>query len=284
MHIDLHNHSNHSDGVYSVSELVCHAAIRNTDVFALTDHDSVFGCDEIYEFAKTKNIFIIKGMELSTEHNNESVHIVCLFKKNIVPKEMIQFSIDNLNNRRIRAINMMNKIKDIYGLKIDIDKLIADNEVITRASMMRNIMLMNNLKPEEASFYVSSKSKAYIQSTKLSVKDGLELAKKAGCITILAHPCLLSEKTFLEIVASGFDGIEARYPSKKNDEKYFTSYAKKYNLFISAGSDCHGDNSHADINTCSLNYIEFIPIIKKLQLEEDFKRWKLNRPNLLHQQ
>ena len=66
MRIDLHNHTKYSDGVYTPLELVLRAKQNNVDVFALTDHDSVFGDDEIYDIAKEHNILVIKGMELST--------------------------------------------------------------------------------------------------------------------------------------------------------------------------------------------------------------------------
>lgn len=273
MKIDLHNHTNHSDGVYSPKELVEAALKNNVDVFALTDHDSVFGCDEIAKIAKENNIFVIKGMELSTEYKGESIHIVCLFKHNIVPKEMVEFSYSNLERRKERAIEMMNNIHKFYGLNIDIEELLEENEVITRANMLRNVAKHNNLSLEEASFYVSKNSKAYIPSTKMTVEEGLKLAKNSGCITIFAHPCLVKEEYIDEILNYGFDGIEARYPSLKNNEEKFMSLASKYNLFISAGSDCHGDNTHAMIGTSTLNLEEFLPILKKLEIEE-LKKWK----------
>ena len=267
MKLDLHNHTNHSDGIYTPLELVERAIANGVDVFALTDHDSVFGIEEINSIAKNKNVKIINGMELSTYYKGESVHIVCLFKNNIVPKEIYDFSNTVLEKRKARAILMMNKIKDIYNVKIDLDELLKD-QVITRANMLRNIAKCNNLSEREASFYVSKDSKAYIPSTKMSVIDGLKLAREANCFCIFAHPCLIEHRQYVEeILKFGFDGIEVRYPSTKNDEAYFTKLAKKYKLCISAGSDCHGDEKHADIGTMTLNEEEFEPIRKAL----DFK-------------
>lgn len=276
MKIDLHNHTNHSDGVYTPLQLLQRAEERKVDVFALTDHDSVFGCDEITRLGKTHRPLVLKGMELSTDYKNESVHIVCLFKKNIIPTEIIQFSKDNLVKRKERAIQMMQKIQENYSLKMNIDELLSENEIITRANMLRNIAKYNNLTLKEASFYVSKDSKGYIPSTELSVEDGLALARSCGCIVILAHPCLLPNEYIDDILKFGFDGIEARYPSKKNDEQKFRDYAEKYNLFISAGSDCHGDSTHADIGTSTLCEDEFLVILKKLELEEEYEKWKLN--------
>lgn len=269
MKIDLHNHTNYSDGVLTPKELLERAEKNGVNIFALTDHDSVFGCDEIYNLSKNTNVKVILGMELSTDYKGESVHIVCLFKNNIIPKGMMEFSINKVISRKKRAINMMENIRDFYNVSINLDELLNENEIITRANMFRHLLKYNpNLKESEASFMVSQDSKGYISSTMLSVEDGLRLAKENGCITILAHPCLIKEEYVEEILSYGFDGIEARYPSPKNDEEKFKALAKKFNLFISAGSDCHGDDTHADIGSATLNEVEFEPLNKLLNIKE----------------
>ena len=118
---------------------------------------------------------------------------------------------------------------------------------------------------EQASFYVSNKSDAYIPSTKLDTRDGIKFAKRCGCVTILAHPCLLPKEIVNEIVTFGVEGIEVKYPSnQEGDEKYFRDLAKKHNLFISAGSDCHGDSTHAPIGTSTLDLEEFMPLAERI--------------------
>lgn len=269
MRIDLHNHTIHSDGILTEEELVKRAVLNHVDIFALTDHDSVFGDDKIEEIAKENGIRVIKGLELSTYYKGESVHVVCLFKDNVIPKSMWDFSRDLKEKRKQRAIDMMNKIHEIYGLKVNVDKLLKECEVITRANMLNNIAECNNIPREEAQKYISNDSKAYIPSTKMPTSEGVKLAREANCVVIFAHPCLLKHQEYVEeILEYGFDGIEVRYPSVKNDEKKFVEIAKKWNLLISAGSDCHRgaepDGDHGDIGTCTLNEEEFSPIAKLL--------------------
>lgn len=269
MKIDLHNHTSYSDGLYTPKELLEIAKREHVDCFALTDHDSVFGCEVIQAYAKEYNIHVLSGMELSTDYKGHSVHIVCLFKKNIVPRELIDFSHSKKEERKERAIKMMEKIKKIYKVKIDMKDLLEENEIITRANMCYNIAKCNNISEREAEVYVDHKSKAYIPSTKLSVQEGLAMVKKAGCLTILAHPCLLPRSIVEEIISMGFDGIEIRYPkNQEGDEKYFKGLALKYNLLISAGSDFHGDHGtkHAMIGTATLNEEEFRPIQERLEI------------------
>lgn len=269
MKIDLHNHSTYSDGLFTPKQLVDIAKKEGVDCFALTDHDSVFGCAEIQKYAKEAGLFVLSGMELSTEYKGYSVHIVCLFKSNIVPSELMDFSYQKKEQRKIRAIQMMERIRDIYHVKIDMEALLKENEVITRANMGYNIAKCNHISEREAEVYIDRNSKAYIPSTKLSIQDGLALVKKAECFTILAHPCLLPKPIVEEIIGLGFDGIEVRYPkNSEGDEAYFTSLASKYNLLCSAGSDFHGDHGtkHAMIGTSTLSKEEFIPILERLGL------------------
>ena len=266
MKIDLHNHTIHSDGVLTEKELIERAISNKVDIFALTDHDSVFGCLNIDEIAKDYNIKVIKGMELSTYYKGENIHIICLFKNNYIPKEIIDFSYEYKEKRKERAILMLKKIHEIYNLKIDLDIFFNESqEIVTRANMMRHIAKLNNMTFNEAKKYIEPSSLAYIPSTKMAVEDGLSLIKNNNGIAILAHPCLTKNQDYVEeILKLGFDGIEIRYPNHFDLENKYKELAKKYNLFISAGSDCHGDNSHADIGTATLNEEEFEPLRKTL--------------------
>ncbi len=268
MKIDLHNHTTYSDGVWSVEELLKNAQKQNVDVLALTDHDSVFGCLEFIELAKKYNINAIAGMELSTFHKGENVHIICLFKKNKIPSAIEDFAKKVYETRKTRALKMLQNIKNIYNLKIDADALLKSGTMITRGNMLRNVMICNNMTIKEAEFYISNDSKAYIPSSKLSTIDGLKLIKENNGIAILAHPCLMKYEIVKEVLEFGFDGIEIRYPKNKiGDEEKFSKLAKDYGLFISAGSDCHGDKTHAMVGTSTLNDYEYEVIKKKLEKE-----------------
>ena len=120
--------------------------------------------------------------------------------------------------------------------------------------------------PEKASFMVSDNSPAYIPAGKTSTVDGLLFLKSLNAITILAHPTLIKNYRE-EIMELGFDGIEARYPDNlEGEEEYFINYAKEHGMFISAGSDYHGDIKHAMIGTSTLNEEEFLPIKKLLEI------------------
>ena len=265
MRADLHSHSIYSDGLYDLYNLVKHAKERNIDVLALTDHDTVSGDDDIIKYGEMLNVKIIKGIELTCEHKGKTVHVVGLFKNNFIPKYMYEFCENKNTARRDRAVLMCNKLKDIYKLKIDLDDLLENNNIITRKNILDHIMKRNNMSYEEAKFYVSHKSLAYIPSVKLETIDGIKLLHENNAIAILAHPCLISDKDVMnEVVKMPFDGIEAKYANVKNDYELYRNIAIKYNLFISAGSDSHGDSSHGDIGDVYLEDEEVKLVLSKL--------------------
>ena len=268
MKVDLHNHTLYSDGVKTCKELVDLAIEQGLDVIALTDHDSVFGVDETYEYGKEKGLFVLKGLELSTFHKGQTVHIVALFKENNVPSSMYEFSKSIIDGRINRARKMMENIESIFNVNVNYDILFNNATIITRGNMFRCILESNpGIDIKEANFMVSNDSPAYIPSGKTSTVDGLAFLKKHGAICILAHPTDIKDGLKEEIISLGFDGIESRYPTNKpGEEEYFDKLAVKYNLFKSAGSDYHGDPNHAMVGTCTLNEEEFNVIKQILNL------------------
>lgn len=77
--VDLHVHSNKSDGSFTPSELVDMAIAKGLTAFALTDHDTTAGVKEAVAYGQEKGIEVIPGIEFSTEYYGKDVHIVGLF-------------------------------------------------------------------------------------------------------------------------------------------------------------------------------------------------------------
>ncbi len=268
MRADLHSHSKYSDGWYSVSVLLDRAKEHNLDILGLTDHDSVFGVEEAYEYGKKIGLFILKGVELSTKIGNDNCHLVCYFPNNIIPQAMREFSQNIIDKRRLRAKKMMTLIKDTYNVNIDLDTLLSGT-IITRGNMYKNLIENNpDLDESLASFYVSNDSPCYIPASLMTPEEGIKMMHDMGAIVILAHPTLMDYNNVLKVVDMGIDGIEARYPrNKENEEEKFRLLAKEKGLFVSAGSDFHGDKKHGEIGVAYLEDDEINVILKKLNIE-----------------
>ena len=263
MKADLHSHSVYSDGYSTVLELVNHAKDRGIDILALTDHDSVLGCKELLKY-DGDGIKLIAGIELSCSHFGETVHIVGLFKNNIIPDNMVEFSTKLLEDRKNRGVLMAQRINEIYNTNIDVDLLVKENKTITRKNIYNYLVKYSNLDIKDIDFMVSKKSKAYVKMKRLTVKEGIDLLHENNAIAILAHPCLIDSEKLSEILEFNFDGIEAKYANKKNDYNYFKNIADCRGFFISAGSDYHGDKTHGDLGDVYLEESEVKLILDKL--------------------
>lgn len=257
--IDLHTHSNRSDGSYTPAELVEYAIQKNLKAIALTDHDTVAGLDEAIHAADTSTLEVIPGIELSTEYcigntpagKGKDVHIVGLFidyhKKEFV--ERLQEFVDS----RVRRNEKMCRNLQKAGIDITFEKLQAANEgsVITRAHYATYLLEHGYVKDRNHAFdkYLGDHTPYFVPREKITPEMGIQLILSAGGVPILAHPVLyhLSDAHLEELVgkckSAGLKGIEAIYSTySPSEERQIRRIAKEYDLLISGGSDFHGKN------------------------------------------
>ena len=270
---DFHSHTLYSDGYYTPDVVVKRAREQGLDVLGITDHDSVFGVDEAFVEGQKIGLYIIKGLELSTTIGKDNCHLIGYFKHNIVPKEMYDFSKSIIDSRKARATKMMTNISKTFNVKIDLDDLLSGT-IITRGNMHSNLIKNNPDKDvKELSYMVSNESPCYIPASKMSAIDGVKLLKSMGAIIILAHPTFMDYKNVEEVCKMGIDGLECIYPkNKEGEEAKFRQLAKENNLFVSAGSDFHGDFiKHAELGTCYLSGSELDTLLNKLEIEVKYE-------------
>lgn len=265
---DLHMHSVYSDGTLTIKKLLDYAKSKRLDIIAVTDHDSTEGVAEAIAYGKEINIKVIPGIELSTEHNGESVHVLGYFKGEI-PEEIKKFSKEQHAFRRDRIYRMAQNMERLYGFKINYERLMKPIGTITRAHLIREINLSN---PEYEKEYIFNNClregcPGYISSTTLETSDGIEFLKRNGAVVVIAHPTLLKKNDVLDVINGSVDGLEAIYPKNKyNDEKIFREICKDRNMIVTAGSDYHGivDYSHEDLAYNVLTGIDLEEFLKRV--------------------
>lgn len=254
--VDFHNHSTYSDGLLTPCEMVERAFNNDVKYFSITDHDTINGLKEASEAANKFNITFIPGIELSTTHNNESIHILGFFKDtNFRNPELLTY-LNSIQKRRIeRAKKMVEKLKSEFNIDISFEKVLnRGKEVVARPHIAYEIMSSGYPYDMEYIFnnFIGKNCAAYVPSTKLSTEEGINLIKNNGGLAILAHPVLIKNSSLEEFLNLGIDGLEAIYfQNTLNDEEKIIRFAQKNNLLITAGSDCHGnfktDKRHGDI-------------------------------------
>ncbi len=254
MKADLHMHSVYSDGKNTVEELVLRAKEKGLTHIALTDHDSVSGVNEFIELCKKNGIIGIRGLELSTYFNNESIHILGYFE-NEIPQSIIDYSKEQFIARHNRAKRYCENLEKIYNVKMDYNKIKNIKGMITRANLSYLMLEDNDVTEDDTRKYLDKDSPAYIEAAKLTTEEGIKMIKDGGGIAIIAHPTLLKKTNLEDIINLGLDGIEGYYPlNKENQHLEYIKLAEKYNLMVTAGSDYHGkiDKSHLDMGTVYL--------------------------------
>ena len=267
--VDFHVHTNFSDGLLSPKDVFIRASNNGVSILAITDHDTIDGISEAIEESKLHNIKIIPGIELSTNYNGESIHVLGYFKDNSYKeKEFVEF-LDKIKNRRIhRAKEMIQKLKDIFNIEIKFEDVIKYGEnVVARPHIAKAIIDAGYPYTQDYIFdnFIGKGKPAYIETTKITVKEGVDLLHKYNAIVFLAHPILINNSNISDFLQFNFDGIEGVYfLNSKTQEKELLDFANKNNLLVSAGSDCHGDfindTRHGDIGDMNLdeNYINLI--------------------------
>lgn len=266
--VDLHVHSNKSDGSLTPSRLVELAVEKRLSAFALTDHDTTEGLPEAMEAAAKHNLRleeghapllpsgepalpleVIPGIEFSTEYNGKDIHILGLFIDYEAPffKQQIQ---DFVNSRTVRNQKMCANLQGA-GIDISYEKLQTafPESVITRGHYARYLLSHNYVKsiPEAFERYIGNHAKYFVPREKVTPSQAVQLILKADGLPILAHPPLyhMSDEALDTLVGllvkNGLTGIEAVYSTyHQAEERQMRSLAQKYGLSISGGSDFHG--------------------------------------------
>lgn len=255
-YIDLHTHSNASDGTCTPTEVVQLAAKKGLRAMALTDHDTVSGVEEAMNAATALSlpIQVIPGTELSVAYKKQDIHIVGLFvdHHNKAFQDMTQLLI----RRRLERNEEMIRRFNANGIPVTYDELTQGNPdaVITRAHFARYLVEHQIVKIPNEAFkkYLDPGCPYFIPREYIQPEDGIEIIRKAGGVPILAHPLhyKLPQKELEALIArlkdAGLMGIEVKYSNHTlQDEYYASQLASRFHLLPSGGSDFHGANKPA---------------------------------------
>jgi predicted metal-dependent phosphoesterase TrpH len=251
--IDLHVHTNSSDGKYSPSEIVAIAACNGVTLLAITDHDTVNGVREAQLAARAfPEMRIIAGVEISSHAPGSEVHILGYFV-NIENADFLkQMAI--LNSSRIeRATAMVAKLKAI-GLDINIERVrqLAGAGSIGRPHIAQALIEKGYVNSFQEVFtrYLGQGCPAYVERIKLSPTEAIKLILRNGGLPVLAHPTTVCEyeSVIAKSVTHGLAGLECYYgdyPTEQRNE--LSALAKRYSLITTGGSDFHGIDGSTEV-------------------------------------
>jgi predicted metal-dependent phosphoesterase TrpH len=244
--VDLHIHSNASDGKLSPEAIVRMAAEAGLKYIALTDHDSVAGIPSALKAACAfPKLRFIPGVEISTEVSEGEVHMLGYFI-NFTDKEFGQALERFQNSRHGRAQGMIAKLAKM-GIDIDWARVqeLAGDGVIGRPHIARAMLEKGYITRFEEAFekYIGHGGPAYVERDKMTPAEAVELVLRANGLPVLAHPFTVKEpeKLVKELKTTGLVGLEAYYKDASREAiKTMLLLAERYGLIATGGSDYHG--------------------------------------------
>lgn len=252
--IDLHTHTDRSDGTLSPQELVNLAEKKGILTLSITDHDTVAGVQAAINHIEEKNINVrlVKGIELSAKSTKGVLHILG-YHININHQPLL-YNLEKF--RRIRARRNNEIVDKLVSLGIDISGddfrgVSKHNESPGRPHIARVLVDKNIVGSIDQAFdeYLGKNKKAYVPKKLYTADEAISLIHDAGGVAVIAHPGSLKregdefEEYLQSLIGYGLNGIEVFAPlHNKTQIDNYLSLAKKYDLLISAGSDFHGAN------------------------------------------
>lgn len=270
--IDLHIHTNKSDGLLSPKEIIDEAKRKHVQTIAIADHDTVDAyTDEVYNYAKDNEIELITAVEISTKTKKCGIHVLGY---NIdTSNKYLNESLKKIRNARHDYLhNVANKLNEMnYILNINkldmieaVTKAHIAMDIISNKTNEKQLLKQFGHIPSKGEFIetiMNEKCPAYVKKETVTPKEAAEIIRKAGGKVVLAHPVAyvhednLTMNEILEIINDmKADGLEANYiytdrnNNIVNEIEKWNKFAEENHLFVTIGSDFHmEDGNHAEI-------------------------------------
>jgi predicted metal-dependent phosphoesterase TrpH len=255
--IDLHTHTDESDGTFTPSELIDAAVALELEALGICDHDTFAGYDQAEPLAQEARLDLICGIELSTkwrltpESNGRSIHMLGYFLDAPPTAEFRGWLEAIRAARRDRNRRLADRLQSL-----GIDVTLAEVERLGRSlagrpHFARLLVEKGYVRTIQEAFdrYLAESGQAYVERDEPSLDEGIAKILEAGGLASLAHPVRLTnhrpvlEKAVADMCDMGLRAIEVYHSDHApEDVEFFTKLASRYGLSITGGTDFHGAN------------------------------------------
>lgn len=255
--IDLHIHTNYSDGVNSPEEILEIVRRKELKAFSICDHDNLGGYRHLRKILGNNDPELIPGVELSAGQQNEDIHILGYFVD--TDSEILNDALGRFRERRNqRGAEMLNKLKEL-GIDIPLELVLelAGQSAIGRPNVADALVSVKAVKSFGEAFdrYIGYNGPAYVPKHNMTAREAIELIHESAGLAVLAHPGIANAGRHIdEYVGYGLDGIEAYHPMHNSRlQQNFADLAARKNILATGGSDYHGrGDKYGDIGSQSI--------------------------------
>ncbi len=241
---DLHIHSNFSDSDAELETIFKQAREKGLACIAVTDHDTLDGMNSARAYSESYGIELVEGLELSAEHKGTEVHILGYFVDS--ENEKLKAELAQIKELRRERILWMGEKLNSLGVKVDIEDLFLKikGAIPTRLHLALYLLEKGKVKTLRQAFqkYLSPGQPAYSARFKYSVEEAIQLIRKSGGLSFIAHPHVIPDQSWVEeFISLGVDGLETVYPTMSfAKSSLYKNMAIKFRRLQSGGSDAHG--------------------------------------------
>jgi predicted metal-dependent phosphoesterase TrpH len=244
--IDLHSHTNESDGTFSPAQLIEEAVRAGVSTLGITDHDTFKGYDQARPHAAEAGVELVCGIELSTKLHGHSVHLLGYFFGDNGLSDFRTWVLDQQAARRDRNIRLVARLQEL-GFDITLEEAESRGRGMTGRPHFAQILVekgyVGNLR-QAFDEYLDESAKGYVYRREPQLSEGVERIRRAGGIASLAHPVRVKGDVpalMPELAGSGLNAIEAYHSDHTpEDTELYLGLAKRYGLRVTGGSDFHG--------------------------------------------
>ena len=244
MFADLHLHTQFSDGTYSPEELVSQARLHGLSAIALTDHDTVEGCERTARACEAAGIEFVPGTELTAEQDGNELHILGYLFDIENPRLLTEVAkFQAVRQNRIRE--MVARLNQAHvPLSAESVFALANCRAPGRPHVARALVAAGLCATLDEAFerFLKKNRPAFVPKFKMSAAQAIELIHHAGGAAVMAHPGLnRTDEVIPGMVEAGLDGIECFHTKHSTaTSEHYLEIAERFGLLVTGGSDCHG--------------------------------------------
>lgn len=254
--IDLHIHTNYSDGTLSIQDTLSLIRTSGIRYFSITDHDTLESSKAINCMLRSTltDLIYFSGVELSCKHKGIDLHILG-YECDIENKQLNELISYAKENRRQKTVRLIDYLKTEHGIEIPVQekqRLLRQENNVGKPNFA--VILIKMGYGRDVQEVINKYLNAFEAfDLKIEAEEAISVIKKAYGFSVMAHPIVIAQDhgysyndiniLASELKHSGLDAMEVYYSRHNAEQKAeYRKIAVKNGLMMSGGSDFHGNN------------------------------------------
>lgn len=254
--VDLHAHTNESDGSVAPADLVALAQKADLTALAITDHDTLAGYEKAVPFARQAKLDLLCGIELNTKMDasptseGRTAHLLAYFLAGPPAGEFREWLTEQQNARRTRNRKLVESLRN-RGVDITLAEVEARGRSLAgRPHFARILVDKGYARNSQDAFdrFIGEQAPSFVERQSISTEEAIRIVRDSYGIPVLAHPIRLGlsreveKETLVRFKNAGLAGLEIYHSEHPPElQAHYRQLAEELALLPTGGSDFHGD-------------------------------------------